>query len=128
MRALGSWQLPSCGKEKGGSNRWHLSKLSPCTLKANVFFLFLSGRMAGVATQMGVPQATDLLNETSKGVTNMAGVFGGQVGGPVTDHMQSLADEVAAWMGTGAVVRSGTRALPAASLYSQPGQYQEQAW
>ena len=84
--------------------------------------------MAGVATQMGVPQATDLLNETSKGVTNMAGVFGGQVGGPVTDHMQSLADEVAAWMGTGAVVRSGTRALPAASLYSQPGQYQEQAW
>jgi len=88
----------------------------------------LIGRLAGVATQMGVPQATDILSQTSKGVTGMASVFGGQVGGPVTDHMQSLADEVAAWMGTGAVVRSGTRALPASSLYSQPGQFQEQAW
>ncbi|GAX81485.1 hypothetical protein CEUSTIGMA_g8914.t1 [Chlamydomonas eustigma] len=89
----------------------------------------LIGRMAAAANQMGVPQATDLLNQTSKGVTNIAGVFGGQVGGPVTDYMQSLADEVAAWMGTGAVVRSGTRALPASSVYSQQnGQYREQAW
>ena len=36
-----------------------------------------------------------------------------QVGGPVTDGMQGLADEVAAWMG-GAVAMSGPRALPAA--------------
>lgn len=40
----------------------------------------------------------------------------------MTDSMQSLADEVAAWMGTGAVVRSGTRALPASSLYSKTDQ------
>lgn len=76
-------------------------------------------RLAGVATQMGVPQATDVLNDASKGVSSMADMLGGQVGGPVTDSMQSLADEVAAWVGTGAVVRSGTRALPASSLYTQ---------
>lgn len=82
----------------------------------------LIGRMAGVATQMGVPQATDLLTDASRGVTNMAGLLGGQVGGPVTDAMQSLADEVASFIGTGAVVKSGTRALPASNLYAQPGQ------
>ena len=37
------------------------------------------GRLAGVATQFGVPQATDLLNETSRGVSNMADMLGGQV-------------------------------------------------
>lgn len=32
-----------------------------------------------MATQFGVPQATDLLNETSRGVSNMADMLGGQV-------------------------------------------------
>ncbi len=41
-----------------------------------------------------------------------------QVGGPVADSMQNLADEVAAWIGTGAAVISGTRALPVTSVYS----------
>lgn len=81
----------------------------------------LIGRMAGVATQMGVPQATDLLNGASRGVTNIAGMLGGQVGGPVTDSMQSLADEVASFIGAGTVVKSGTRSIPASSLYSTPG-------
>jgi len=88
------------------------------------------GRMADVATQMGVPQARDVLSQTSRGVTGMANVFGGEVGGPLTDSMQSLADEVAAFMGSGAVVSSGTRALPAASVYAQsygapPPQYNQ---
>lgn len=82
----------------------------------------LIGRMAGVATQLGVPQATDLLNDASRGVTNIAGMLGGQVGGPLTDSMQSLADEVASFIGSGAVVKSGTRSVPAGSLYSTPGQ------
>lgn len=73
----------------------------------------LIGRSAGVATQMGVPQATELLTQASQAVSNMAGMLGGQVGGPVTDSMQNLADEVATFIGTNAVVRSGTRALPA---------------
>lgn len=73
----------------------------------------LVGRLATVANQLGVQQASVPLEELSRGVTNMAGAFGGQVGGPVTDGMQGLADEVAAWMG-GAVAMSGPRALPAA--------------
>jgi hypothetical protein len=85
----------------------------------------LIGRMAGVATQMGVPQATDLLNDASRGVTNIAGMLGGQVGGPLTDSMQSLADEVASFIGAGAVVKSGTRSMPAGSLYATPGQMGE---
>ncbi|GLC38392.1 hypothetical protein PLESTB_001582700 [Pleodorina starrii] len=75
------------------------------------------GRLASVATQLGVQQATVPLEELSRGVVGMSSMFGGQVGGPVTDSMQSLADEVAAWMGSGAVAMSGTRALPAAALY-----------
>jgi hypothetical protein len=51
----------------------------------------------------------------------MSSMFGGQVGGPLTDSMQSLADEVAAWMGSGAVTMSGTRALPAAAMYGSGG-------
>ncbi len=54
-------------------------------------------------------------------MTSMSSAFGGQVGGPVTDGMQALADEVAAWMGSGAVAMSGTRALPAAALYGNSG-------
>ncbi len=30
----------------------------------------------------------------AQGVVNLAGVFGGETGGPLTDSMQSLADEV----------------------------------
>ena len=40
-----------------------------------------------------------------------------QVGGPLTDSMQNLSDEVAAWIGTGAAVISGSRALPVTSVY-----------
>jgi hypothetical protein len=58
-------------------------------------------------------QGVDVLDDLSKGVTNMAAMMGGQVGGPVTDGMQALADEVAAWMGVGDVVVKGGRALPA---------------
>ncbi|GFR44738.1 hypothetical protein Agub_g6066 [Astrephomene gubernaculifera] len=75
------------------------------------------GRLAGVASQLGVQQATVPLEELSRGVVGMSSLLGGQVGGPVTDAMQGLADEVAAWMGSGAVAMSGTRALPAAALY-----------
>ena len=64
-----------------------------------------TGRLAGMATQMGVAQASTPLMELSKGVSNMAGIFGGETGGPITDSMQSLADEVAAFIGTGAPLR-----------------------
>jgi hypothetical protein len=39
--------------------------------------------------------------------------------GSVTDSVQGLADEVAAWMGVGDVVLKGRRALPASSLRPQ---------
>ncbi|KAG2486357.1 hypothetical protein HYH03_014938 [Edaphochlamys debaryana] len=74
------------------------------------------GRLAGVATQLGVAQASAPLEELSRGVVGFSGMLGGQVGGPVTDSMQALADECAAWMGSGAVTMSGTRALPAAAM------------
>ncbi len=45
------------------------------------------------------------------------------MGGPLTDSMQSLADEVAAWMGTGAAVISGSRALPAKSVFQDRPQF-----
>ncbi|KXZ42420.1 hypothetical protein GPECTOR_149g30 [Gonium pectorale] len=61
-------------------------------------------------------EATAPLEELSRGVVGISSMLGGQVGGPVTDGMQSLADEVAAWCGSGAVAMSGTRALPAAAL------------
>lgn len=76
----------------------------------------LIGRMASAADQFGVPQASEPLTEVSKGVVGMAGFFGGEVGGPVTDGMQGLADEVCAWIGSGNVVHAGTRALPAARV------------
>ncbi|KAG2422465.1 hypothetical protein HXX76_015989 [Chlamydomonas incerta] len=74
------------------------------------------GRLAAVAGQLGVSAATAPLEELSRGVVGVSGMLGGQVGGPLTDSMQGLADEVAAWMGSGAVAMSGTRALPASSL------------
>lgn len=42
-----------------------------------------------------------------------------QASGPVTQSVQALADEVAAWMGVGDVVVKGRRALPASSLSQQ---------
>ncbi|KAG1660208.1 hypothetical protein FOA52_005077 [Chlamydomonas sp. UWO 241] len=84
------------------------------------------GRMAGMANQMGVPQAVELLNQASKGVTGLAPLMGGEVGGPVTDGMQSLADEVATFVGTSSVYRAGTRALPAAAVARQQMQAAQQ--
>lgn len=80
------------------------------------------GRLANVAHQMGASAPADTLEELGKGVVNMAGMFGGTVGGPVTDNVQALADEVAAWMGVGGVVASGSRALPPSSYAPQQGQ------
>ena len=40
-----------------------------------------AGRLADVANQMGVQQATPLLDDLSKGVANVASMLGGQVGG-----------------------------------------------
>ena len=37
----------------------------------------------------------------------------------MTDGMQSLADEVAAWMGVGGVVLKGNKALPATIVVNQ---------
>jgi hypothetical protein len=49
-------------------------------------------------------------------VEQAAGVLGGTTGGPITDSVTTLADEIAAWMGVGGVFVSGgnARALPAA--------------
>lgn len=81
----------------------------------------LIGRIADAATQMGVSQASAPLEELARGVGGMATIFGGQVGGPVTDSMQSLADEVAAWLGSGAVVASANRPVPTSSAYNPYG-------
>jgi len=81
-------------------------------------------RIARGAEQLGVPQATSLLDRASKGVIGLAPMMGGEVGGPVTDGMQSLADEVATFVGTSSVYRAGTRALPAASISRQQQQQQ----
>ncbi|KAJ9530296.1 hypothetical protein QJQ45_023581, partial [Haematococcus lacustris] len=81
------------------------------------------GRLAGMATQMGMAQASGPLAELSKGVVGFASTLGGEVGGPVTDSMQGLADEVAAWIGTGEAVLSGSRALPARSVFTDRPQF-----
>lgn len=79
----------------------------------------LLGRLADMATQMGVSQATGPLGDLSKGVQDMASMIGGQVPGSAAESVQGLADEVAAWMGVGDVVVKGRRALPASSLRQQ---------
>ncbi len=53
------------------------------------------------------------LHQLGRGISGMAWAMGGQVGGPVVDNVQALADELAAWMGVGSVVVKGSRALPA---------------
>lgn len=47
-------------------------------------------------------------------VERAAGILGGTTGGPVTDSVTTLGDEIAAWMGVGGVFVSGgsPRALP----------------
>lgn len=45
----------------------------------------------------------------------------------MTDSMQNLADEVAAWIGTGAAVISGPRAVPVTSVYSERPQVRQQS-
>jgi len=81
------------------------------------------GRLASLATQLGVTQATPPLYDLSRGITGMSSSLGGEVGGPVTDSMQNLSDEVAAWIGTGAAVISGSRALPVSSVYAARPQF-----
>jgi hypothetical protein len=49
----------------------------------------LSGRMASAATTLGVPAATAPLTDLSRNVVSMAGAFGGETGGPLTDGMQA---------------------------------------
>lgn len=43
----------------------------------------------------------------------------------MTDSMQNLADEVAAWAGTGAAVISGARAMPVTSVYANRPQVRD---
>lgn len=65
-----------------------------------------------MAQEMGLDQAQGPLKEFGRQVENMSSAVGGTTGGPITDGAQSLADEVAAWMGVGNVVSRGGRALP----------------
>lgn len=69
--------------------------------------------MADAASDAGAAPVEQQLHQLGKSIDNMAWALGGQVGGPVTDNVQGLADEVAAWMGVGNVVVKGGRALPA---------------
>eukprot|EP00775_Hariotina_reticulata_P008585 gene8585-8767_t len=81
----------------------------------------LLGRLADMANQIGVVQASGPLEDLSKGVSNVANMFGSQAGGDdgaaaAADSVRQLADEVAAWMGIGDVVVKGKRAIPASVL------------
>lgn len=58
----------------------------------------LIGQLAGVASQFGVSQASAPLQDLSKSVTGMASMFGGEVGGPLTDNVNILAAEVSSWV------------------------------
>jgi hypothetical protein len=68
------------------------------------------GAVAKQAAQMGVSRA-DIIEDLGRGVSSLASNMGGQVGGPVADSVQVMADDIAAWMGVGQVVNSGSKAL-----------------
>eukprot|EP00879_Flechtneria_rotunda_P031205 GHRR01034067.1.p1 GENE.GHRR01034067.1~~GHRR01034067.1.p1 ORF type:complete len:201 (+),score=82.87 GHRR01034067.1:275-877(+) len=70
------------------------------------------GRLASMAGLMGVQGASGPLEDLSKGVANMANMLGGQGGQAVAGSVQSLAGEVAAWIGIGEEVLKGNRILP----------------
>lgn len=83
----------------------------------------LIGRLSDVAGQMGVQQATGPLSQLGAGVTELASLLGGERGGgPITDSMQALADEAAAFMGVGDVVLKGTKALPPRYVEARNGE------
>eukprot|EP00882_Tetradesmus_deserticola_P008713 GHRQ01009189.1.p1 GENE.GHRQ01009189.1~~GHRQ01009189.1.p1 ORF type:complete len:196 (+),score=75.78 GHRQ01009189.1:302-889(+) len=74
------------------------------------------GRLADMASQMGVAGASGPLADLSKGVSSMAGMLTPELSGPSTSSAQELADEIAAWMGVRDVVVKGRRALPASAV------------
>ena len=44
------------------------------------------------------------LNDFANVITEGSSILGGNVGGPITDEVQALGDEIASWMGVGNVV------------------------
>ncbi|WIA35548.1 hypothetical protein OEZ86_003973 [Tetradesmus obliquus] len=82
------------------------------------------GRLADMASQMGVAGASGPLADLSKGVSNMASMLNAEPNGQAASSAQELADEVAAWMGVGDVVVKGRRALPASAIGKPAAQAQ----
>uniref|UniRef100_A0A383W0Y9 Uncharacterized protein n=1 Tax=Tetradesmus obliquus TaxID=3088 RepID=A0A383W0Y9_TETOB len=82
------------------------------------------GRLADMASQMGVAGASGPLADLSKGVSNMASMLNAEPNGQASSSAQELADEVAAWMGVGDVVVKGRRALPASAIGKPAAQAQ----
>jgi hypothetical protein len=56
----------------------------------------------------GLHNFANIVNESSS-------VLGGTVGGPITDEVQVVADEVACWMGVGGVVPNPPKYLASMS-------------
>eukprot|EP01024_Parvocaulis_polyphysoides_P045704 TRINITY_DN4282_c0_g1_i1.p1 TRINITY_DN4282_c0_g1~~TRINITY_DN4282_c0_g1_i1.p1 ORF type:complete len:442 (+),score=64.92 TRINITY_DN4282_c0_g1_i1:56-1381(+) len=73
-------------------------------------------RLAQMMDQAGVPQAQQPLTDLSKGMEGMASLLGGNAGGPITDSVQQLADEMALWMRVGGLAAKGTLPLPSGRL------------
>eukprot|EP01025_Chloroclados_australasicus_P003557 TRINITY_DN1084_c0_g1_i8.p1 TRINITY_DN1084_c0_g1~~TRINITY_DN1084_c0_g1_i8.p1 ORF type:complete len:452 (-),score=42.17 TRINITY_DN1084_c0_g1_i8:334-1689(-) len=69
-------------------------------------------RIAQMMDQAGVPQAQQPLTDLSKGMEGVASLFGGNTGGPITQSMQQLADEIALWMRVGGLAPKGTLPVP----------------
>jgi hypothetical protein len=74
-----------------------------------------AGSLSNVAKDVGLLEMEAPLKKFGRQVQEAATAFGGTSGGPITDIVTSLADEIAAWIGVGNVVMSGVhaRALPA---------------
>lgn len=75
------------------------------------------GSLSSVAKDVGLVEIEGGLKQAGRQVEQAAGVLGGTTGGPITDSVTSLADEIAAWMGVGGVFVSGgnARALPSST-------------
>ena len=71
--------------------------------------------MSDMAGNFGFTEARGPLEDFGRQVSSMSSSVGGADGRSSSDIMQSIADEVAAWMAVGGVLPSKERVLPAAS-------------
>uniref|UniRef100_A0A061S4V8 Uncharacterized protein n=1 Tax=Tetraselmis sp. GSL018 TaxID=582737 RepID=A0A061S4V8_9CHLO len=79
-----------------------LSRAARATIKEGSTIL---QRVSALARNAGAPEQFNTgLHDFANIITEGSTALGGNVGGPVTDEVQALADEVACWMGVGGVI------------------------